>query len=107
MGRPIGAHVGGPLQPLAGGFLSWLIELGYSWTAQTARLRLLGELSSWMAGRGIEAEELTAALMKEFLVGAPCVVSRGGVVLADVGAPGAGVLARAGFGGGAGGAGAD
>jgi hypothetical protein len=70
MGRPIGAHVRGPLQPLARGFLLWLIELGYSWTAQTARLRLLSELSSWMAARGVEAGELTAALMTEFLDGA-------------------------------------
>lgn len=70
MGRPIGAHVRGPLEPLARGFLLWLIELGYSWTAQTARLRLLAELSSWMAGRGIEAEELTAQLMMGFLDGA-------------------------------------
>jgi hypothetical protein len=44
--------------------------LGYSWTAQTARLRLLAELSSWMAGRGFEAEDLTAPLMKGFLDGA-------------------------------------
>jgi len=55
---------------LARGFLLWLIELGYSWTAQTARLRLLAELSSWMAARGVEAGELTAALMTEFLDGA-------------------------------------
>ena len=103
MGRPIGAHVRGPLEPLARGFLLWLIELGYSWTAQTARLRLLAELSSWMAGRGIEAEELTAQLMMGFLDGARVVVSGGGVVLADVRAAGTGVLARAGSGGGAGG----
>jgi hypothetical protein len=67
MGRPIGARVRGPLQPLARGFVLWLIELGYSWTAQTARLRLLAELSSWMAARGVEAGELTVPLMKEFL----------------------------------------
>lgn len=70
MGRPIGAHVRGPLEPLARGFLLWLIELGYSWTAQTARLRLLAELSSWMAARGVEAGELTAPLMTGFLDGA-------------------------------------
>ena len=70
MGRPIGARVRGPLQPLARGFLLWLIELGYGWTAQTARVRLLAELSSWMAARGVEAGELTAPLMKEFLDGA-------------------------------------
>ena len=49
------------------GFLFELIELGYSWTAQCSRLRLMGELSSWMALRGIEPEDLTQSLLDEFL----------------------------------------
>jgi hypothetical protein len=55
------------LEPFARGFLFWLIELGYSWTAQTARLRLMAELSSWMAVRVIGPKELTASLVNEFL----------------------------------------
>jgi integrase/recombinase XerD len=70
MGRPTGARVRGPLQPLARGFLLELIELGYGWTAQTARLRLMAELSSWMAARGAELGELTQPLIEEFLDGA-------------------------------------
>jgi len=69
MGRPVGAHVRGPLQPFARGFLLWLIELGYEWSAQTVRLRLLAELSSWMAARDIEPGELTQSLVAEFVDG--------------------------------------
>jgi site-specific recombinase XerD len=67
MGKPTGAHVVGPLQPLARGFLVELIELGYSWTTQTQRLRLMAVLSAWMAVEGIELSGLTAELIGEFL----------------------------------------
>ena len=67
MGKPTGAHVFGPLQPLARGFLVVLVELGYGWTTQTHRLRLMAELSSWMVAEGIELSELTAELISEFL----------------------------------------
>jgi len=67
MGRPTGAHVRGPLQPLVRGFLSELVELGYSWTAQRSRLRLMAELSSWMAARGTEPQGLTVWLLERFL----------------------------------------
>jgi site-specific recombinase XerD len=67
MGKPTGARVLGPLQPLARGFLFELIELGYSWTVQTQRLRLMAELSAWMAGQGVEPTELTASVIHEFL----------------------------------------
>ena len=67
MGRPTGAHVFGPLQPLVRGFLLELIELGYGWGPQTERLRLMAELSAWMAAEGIEPTQLTASLIREFL----------------------------------------
>jgi integrase/recombinase XerD len=67
MGRPTGAHVCGPLQPLVRGFLFELIELGYSWTAQRSRLRLMAELSSWMAARGVGPEDLAQSMIEEFL----------------------------------------
>jgi hypothetical protein len=57
------------LQPFASGFVLWLIELGYEWTAQRARLRLMAELSCWMA-RGVESAGVTLALVEEFLVAA-------------------------------------
>src|SRR4051794_29144033 len=67
MGRPTGAHVFGPLQPLVRGFLLELIELGYGWGPQSERLRLMAQLSAWMAREGIEPPELTASLIGEFL----------------------------------------
>jgi integrase/recombinase XerD len=67
MGRPTGAHVCGPLQPLVRGFLLELIELGYGWTAQRSRLRLLAELSSWMTARDMGPGDLTQLAIKEFL----------------------------------------
>ena len=67
MGKPTGERIVGPLRPLARGFLLELIEMGYSTTAQSKRLRLMGALSSWMAAEGIEPSELTAELISEFL----------------------------------------
>lgn len=67
MGRPTGAHVYGPLQPFVAGLLAELVELGYSWTAQFSRLRLMAELSSWMAARGIGPVDLTQSMVQEFL----------------------------------------
>jgi site-specific recombinase XerD len=55
------------LRPLVRGFLFELIELGYGWTAQTYRLRLMAELSAWMSAEGIEPAELTASSISEFL----------------------------------------
>ncbi len=67
MGKPTGARVLGPLQPLARGFLFELVELGYSWTVQIQRLRLMAELSAWMVAQGVEPTELTASVIHEFL----------------------------------------
>jgi site-specific recombinase XerD len=57
----------GPLQPFVHGFLLELIELGYSWTVQVNRLRLMAELSAWMTAEGIEPAELTVSLIAEFV----------------------------------------
>jgi integrase/recombinase XerD len=59
--------VRGPLQPLVRGLLFEMIELGYGWTAQRSRLRLIAELSSWMAARAIGPTDLTQPLFDEFL----------------------------------------
>jgi site-specific recombinase XerD len=58
------------LQPFVRGLLLELVELGYSWTAQRSRLRLMGELSSWMAVRGVGPRDLTRPVFEEFLGGA-------------------------------------
>ena len=67
MGRPTGAHVFGPLQPFVHGFVLELIELGYGWTVQVNRLRLMAELSAWMTAEGIEPAELSVSLIAAFV----------------------------------------
>lgn len=73
MGRPSPADVSGPLGPFASGFLLELVERGYEWTAARARLRLMTELSAWMASRGLGPAALTSSVMTEFLEGARAV----------------------------------
>jgi integrase/recombinase XerD len=67
MGSPSAARVSGPLRPFASGFLLELVERGYGWTAVAARLRLMAELSCWLAARGMEPGELTPSLVERFL----------------------------------------
>ena len=67
MGKPTGEGIVGPLAPLARGFLLELIEMGYSTTAQSKRLRLMGALSLWMAAERVEPSELTVELIGGFL----------------------------------------
>ena len=67
MGKPTGERIVGPLLPMARGFLLELIEMGYSTTAQSKRLRLMGALSSWLAANGIDPSELTAEVISGFL----------------------------------------
>ena len=67
MGRASAARVGGALRAFASGFLVELLAWGYGWTAVAARLRLMAELSSWLAARGLEPGELTPSLVGEFL----------------------------------------
>lgn len=67
MGRSSPSRVDGPLSVFASGFLVLLRERGYEWTAIHARMRLMAELSAWVAARGLEAEQLTEGLVAEFL----------------------------------------
>lgn len=53
MGKSLPSRVGGPLYPFASGFLALLLERGYEWTAIHARMRLMAELSAWIAARGV------------------------------------------------------
>jgi integrase/recombinase XerD len=70
MGKPSAARVSGPLAPFASGFLVELLGRGYSWAPVGVRLRLMAELSCWLAARGLEPGELTPSLVEEFLVSA-------------------------------------
>jgi len=69
MGRSLPSRVGGPLSAFARGFWVLLLERGYGWTAIHARMRLMAELSVWLAARGVVARELTEGLVAEFVEG--------------------------------------
>ena len=60
-------RVGGPLAPVATGLSVELRERGYSSSRVRARLRLVLELSWWMAQREIGLAELNASVLEELL----------------------------------------
>lgn len=66
MDSPSTAGVGWPLQPFASGFVIELQERGYVRPVIAARLRLMAELSSWLAARSLAPERLTPPLVREF-----------------------------------------
>ena len=66
VGTSVLLDVSGPLHPFASGFRVELLELGYGWTAVRERMRLMAELSSWIAACGLEPVDLTASLVEGF-----------------------------------------
>ncbi len=66
VGTSVPLDVSGPLHPFASGFRVELLELGYRWTAVRERMRLMAELSSWIAACGLEPVDLTASLVEGF-----------------------------------------
>lgn len=67
MAGPRRATVSGPLGGYVEGFVSELVQLGYSPPSFEAQLRLLRFLSGWLAAEGLSAEELTVAVAGRFL----------------------------------------
>jgi integrase/recombinase XerD len=59
-------RVDGPLAPFAGAFWEVLSGKGYSRRPAGELLRLAGQLSRWMASRGLGAGDVTATLVGEF-----------------------------------------
>jgi len=64
--RAAGIGADGPLAPFAGAFGEVLAGRGYSRRSAGELLRLAGQLSRWMASRGLAAGDLTAAAVEEF-----------------------------------------
>ena len=60
-------RVAGPLAAYADGFGAELVRLGYSRFTVEAELQLVAHVSGWLAGRGLEAGELTTARVGEYL----------------------------------------
>ncbi len=67
MRDPSRVRVPGPLEPYAEDFRSQLAERGYSPDAAAVQLQLMGHLSGWLAGRGLDATGLTAAVVDAYL----------------------------------------
>jgi integrase/recombinase XerD len=67
-GRPTAVRVEGPLARHATGFRRELVRLGYTPNATCDQLRLMAHASRWLTARGLGADELTPALVEDFLV---------------------------------------
>jgi integrase/recombinase XerD len=67
MRDPSRVRVPGPLEPYAEGFRGELAERGYSPGAAAVQLQLMGHLSGWLTGRGLDSTGLTSALVDAYL----------------------------------------
>lgn len=61
-------RVVGPLEPYAAGFGAELTRLGYTLFSARLQLGLAAHLSRWLAGEGLDAGALSAAVVAEFVV---------------------------------------
>jgi integrase/recombinase XerD len=66
MGSRSGVRIAGPLAGLARGFDESLVRRGYRPGPATRQLRLMADVSRWLAERGLEADELTQAATERF-----------------------------------------
>jgi hypothetical protein len=71
MRDPSRVRVSGPLESYAEDFRGELVGRGYSPDAAAVQLQVMGRLSGWLAGRGLDATGLTAAVVDAYLAGAP------------------------------------
>jgi integrase/recombinase XerD len=67
MRDPSRVRVAGPLGPYAEGFHDALAKRGFSPGAGADHLRLMGHLSGWLAGRGLDGSALTPAVVDAYL----------------------------------------
>jgi integrase/recombinase XerD len=63
---PSWARVEGPLAPYAGGFRAELERLGYTPLTAATHVRLMAHLSRWLVREGVEALELTPAVVDAY-----------------------------------------
>lgn len=67
MRDPSRVRVSGPLESYAEDFRGELAGRGYSPAAAAVQLQLMGHLSGWLAGRGLDGTGLTAAVVDAYL----------------------------------------
>ncbi|MGI8414586.1 MAG: tyrosine-type recombinase/integrase [Solirubrobacteraceae bacterium] len=63
-----GVRVSGPLAAFASGFSAELVRLGYRPGSAGEQLRLMADVSEWLAGRGLQPCDLTEARAAELMV---------------------------------------
>lgn len=63
-----GVGMVGPLAPFRGGFSEWLDELGYTSLSSGALVRLMADVSTWLASEGLDASAFTGDAVEEFLI---------------------------------------
>src|SRR6266496_4321159 len=66
MRDPSRVRVSGPLEGYASGFAGELARVGYTRNTVACQLRLMSHVSSWLAGKGLDAAALTAPVVEEF-----------------------------------------
>src|SRR6266496_4740856 len=66
MRDPSRVRVSGPLEAYASGFAAELARVGYTRNTVACQLRLMSHVSSWLAGKGLDAASLTAPVVEEF-----------------------------------------
>lgn len=67
MNDPSRASVGGPLGPLAAGFLYSLVNLGYTPNSASSQLHLMAHLSRWLASQRLDVHMLRNTDLERFL----------------------------------------
>ena len=67
--RPARIIVSGPLAPFTDGMRAGLAAQGYAGDTITDHVHLLGDLSGWLADRGLAAADLTSGMAEEFAAG--------------------------------------
>ena len=67
MKDPSRARVTGPLREFAPGFVAELARLGYTGNSASGQMFVMGHLSRWLAGEGLDAARLTPQVADRFL----------------------------------------
>ena len=65
--RATRARVSGPLGPYADGFRTVLAEWGYTPSSAAGQLQLMAHVSRWLVDRGLDGQDLTSAVVEEFM----------------------------------------
>ena len=60
-------RVSGPLEPYVPGFVTELVERGYTPLSVAYQLRLMGHVSRWLASEGFGPDDLSSVGVEQFV----------------------------------------